>query len=185
MPPGCHEPPELVRSEDLVEARNVVLEGPGSAGGIDEQQAVPFGARQFDETVLERLEARLLVKTRRLPETAIEAVGPGVVRAKHDRPVHRLGTTRQQLVSPVAAGVGERPRRPVLASHEKHAPAPHTLRPLIALVGDDVAPAEADPAGFEEVELLPLEDGLAGVGVAGKHSALAEGAERGCELVRV
>ena len=80
---------------------------------------------------------------------------------------------REQLVPAVAAGVGERANRVVVAADQQDRVRAGADRFLGADGGQVGGVADARPAG-EDVLLLPLEDGGVDVGLARQHPGLAE-----------
>ena len=110
---GCH-PPATSRvhtARQFLERCHGTSEGGRLPRPVDEDEAVPLGARQLGQTVLVGIKSVEVFEPRRRPYLAVERVGPGVIRADHPT-VTGGGATRKQFVSPVAAHVGEPTQRP-------------------------------------------------------------------------
>ena len=122
-----------------------------------------------------------VLEPRRRPYLALKGVGPRVIGADHPTVTGR-GATGKQLVSPVAAHIGEGPEHAVLPAGQEHPGAPEGLGPLVTGLGHVLAEAHAHPPAVEEVPPLPVEDRGVDVGGAGKHAAVPEGQKRPLEL---
>ncbi len=185
VPAGDHEPAHLVRRQHGIQRPKCVVERCGHASAVHEDQAVPLGARQLDQAPLTRVEARLVLEARSRAQAPVKAVRPRVIRAYDRLPRHRGRPAGEELMPAVPAVVRERSDGAVRAAHEEHAAVPAVLGALIARAGQLVAARRADPAAPEEVLLLPVEYGLAGVGAGRQHGALPERGQHPRERRRV
>ncbi len=117
---GHPQPLRFVGGDHRVEGGQRLVERRRPTRSVDEDQAVPFGDRQFGEPELRRLEAFELLEPRRRPHLALQGVRPRVIGADHPAVAggHPAG---EQFVAPVAADVGKAPQHPVLGAGQEHA----------------------------------------------------------------
>ena len=172
-----HEPAQFVGGDQLVQTSQGVGQRPGSSGSINENQPVPLLHREFDEAPGVGVEAGPVLEARGGAQVPFQAVGPRVVRADDDAGL-RGGAAGQQLVPAVAAEVGERAQRAVVAADDEHAALADRLGPHVPGGRGLGTASHAHPAAAEEVLPLPGEHVRAHVGGAGQHPAAAERPQR-------
>ena len=113
-----------------------------------------------------------VVGERRICQRAVEAIRPGVVgAAKAANLAFRLVN---DLCAAVAAAVDEGSGQGVIVGNDEHARWPNLRRDVLAALTQLAEMADADPAGLEEVLLLPIENRRIGECSAGQHRCLRE-----------
>src|SRR4029079_15926648 len=122
-----------------------------------------------------RVEPRLAIRAGRASQRAVEAVGPGVVRAL-DRLAARVVVTED--VPTVAADVDEAPELVVAAPREETGKRPRPGRRQLPRLGDLVESGGVLPRACEDPLLLEAEDGRVHVPVVRKRSGSGDGRHR-------
>ena len=107
------QPLGFIRRDQLLKRCHGTSQRGGLPRPVDEDEAVPLGARQLGQTVFGGIKSLEVLEPRRRPYLTVERVGPRVIRADHPT-VTGGGATGKQFVTPVAAHVGERAQHAVV-----------------------------------------------------------------------
>ncbi len=173
-----------IRGHAVLEPGQVVGQRAGGARGVDEDQPVPFTGGKFDEAVIAGRETIESGETGGPSEAPVEVIRPRVVGADDDGGTP--GPVRwEQFVAAVPAGVGEAVHHAVVTTDQEHPGPSRRAGPLVTGLGHVLAAAHAHPPAAQEVALLPGEDVVVDVRLAGEHPALTERSERGLERLQI
>ena len=179
--PG-HQPLAPPRRDEVAERAEVLLERPGPPVDVDEDPAAPLGVRDGQQAHDLAVEVGDVAEVGGQPQRPVELVAPRVVRALDHAPDGRRAAG-QQLVAAVPADVGEGVDRAAVVPREEHAGGPDAQRLLGPRLGQVLQAAGAHPAAVEEVLALPGQHGGVDVGRPREHAGVAEGAQRGLDLL--
>ena len=178
---GAAQGAEVVPRPPLFERGDVVGELGGTAREVHEYEAVPHRAAHPRESVdgFGAVPARP-VEVGRTHESAVERVGPGMVRAGEARPsAHRFGEDLQAAIPAVVVkhmdGAGR------VAGHDD-ALAGDLARRGVAAFGNVVHEPDADPAVREQGATLAVEESFRRVRFRRQTPRLFNGALDGIEV---
>ena len=167
-------PIDLPRCDELVQVADVLVQRRRVAGRVHEHPAVPLGDARGDQRVLALVEAGHVAE----PGAPFKEPSSPYTHAWYGHLIARRLTLRaglQQLVSPMPARVGEGVQPATLVADQQHALLPHPDRALITGLRQIVGSADAQPAGLEEMLLLPREDRRREVRSGGQRPTGPEG----------
>ena len=174
----------LVRSNDLIEIPEMVLDGRRRPREIDPDPSPVHGYPEIDQGVLGGVEVVALGEAGSGAETPIESIGPAVIGAADLAGVEGI-TDRRQLVTPMTTHIGEGAQGSIRIPAEKDALAADIDRTKLTRGDELVETPHTIPGRLPEMLSLPGQDILGEVDVGREGETRTEWIEDPADLFRV